>query len=260
MNNTINRVIKGSVWAISLCLIVSNAHAVTTYFYGGDLQPSEGEYASWFTTVGPGNPADYGFGHTTWASDGAVLAMTTSITPSEGIWFGISNTGNYYDYANIFLANTSLGNNVTTRLALAPGSSQWSLYWYDASGSGAALYLEANGFTYYTSTAATFVPVADMNAYHTFGTHVYEGQVTYSFDGVLLAEGTAPYAPGAAGFLLFGDGSATDVSGYGTLLVDSLSISVEAGAPAIPEPATTAAFLAGAVMIIALLKNKGFRW
>ena len=49
--------------------------APTTYHYDGELTPSQGAYAGWFTTVGPNTQGISYFGHTTWSSDGNVLAM-----------------------------------------------------------------------------------------------------------------------------------------------------------------------------------------
>jgi hypothetical protein len=90
------------------------------------------------------------------------------------------------------------------------------------------------------------VPLADMTSFHTFGTHLYQGNVSYFLDGTLLTSAPA-ITSGLTNFLLLGDGSATDVSGYGSLRVDSLSITVNAGAP-VPEPADVAVWLAGAVL------------
>jgi hypothetical protein len=75
-----------------------------------------------------------------------------------------------------------------------------------------------------------------MTAFHTYGTYLYNGVVTYSFDGALIGEGPA-IGGGPGGLMVFGDGSASDVSGYGSLLVDSLTLSMGTGAPVvIPEP------------------------
>ncbi len=173
---------------------------------------------------------------------------------SQGIWFGVGY--GYGDDPGLNFATAALGNNVSTRLALAPASSQWSLYWFDANGYEAALYFESGGFSYYTAAGTTFVPVADMTAFHTFGTHLYEGNVSYFLDGTPLASASA-IATGFPNFLLLGDGSATDVSGFGSLRVDSLSITVNAGAP-VPEPADVAVWLAGAALAgAALWRRRG---
>lgn len=223
--------------------------AQTTYFYGGDDIPSGPAYAGWFTTVGPGHPSNGYFIGTSWSSNGSVLAINTmhpsdySGATSLGIWFG--RTDGYGDPSNFSLANTADGNRVDTRIALGAASSEWSLYWYDTSGYGAAFYWLENGFSYSLRSGTVFVPMSDMTAFHTYSSHVQNGQVSYFIDGTLIASGTA--LTGLSNFLLLGDGSATDVSGYGTLLVDSLSITVNAGA--IPEPAHAALIAAGAAFL-----------
>lgn len=223
--------------------------APTTYHYDGDLMPSEGAYAGWFTTIGPNSQGISYFGHTSWQSNGEVLAMHTSYSPSEGIWFG--RTGAYGDPSNFSLADTASGNWMRMRVALSPGATDWSLYWYDASGYGSSIRLLENGFefSYLGSPGGElhtfFQPVADMTAYHTFTTYVIAGQVSYFFDGAYLGGGHAQ--TGLNNFLLIGDASATDVSGTGTMYVDYLTIITAVGdAPpsSVPEP-SAAAMLAG---------------
>jgi hypothetical protein len=100
------------------------AQSPITYYYGGDLVPSAGSYAGWFTTVGPGHPTGSYFGGTTWSSDGDVLTMTTQHpadffgATSQGIWFG--RTDSYGDPSSFNLGSAALGNNVTLRAALSP--------------------------------------------------------------------------------------------------------------------------------------------
>ena len=217
--------------------------APTTYQYDGDLTPSQGAYAGWFTTVGPNTQGISYFGHTTWSSDGNILAMNTSYSPSEGIWFGIGH--NYGDSPGIALADTASGNWVQMRVALSPGATDWSLYWYDSSGYGSSFYLQDDGFNYYYGGATYFQPVADMTAFHTFTTYVLAGQVSYFFDNTYLGGGAA--LTGASNFLLIGDGSAGSVSGSGTMYVDHLTIITAVGdnpPTPVPEPASAAA-LAG---------------
>lgn len=249
MHSSLSRSLRRFAGSSAFLSAIAALAQPTSYVYEGDSLPTDGAYAPWFTTVGPGHPTGYYFGHTTWSSDGQVLSMNTSITPSEGIWFGV--TDNYSDASNFSLAGTADGNLVRARLALAPGSSQWSLYWYDASGRGSSFYFEENGFSYYyrdaldQNTITHFVPVANMTTFHTFTSYVLAGQVSYFFDNTYLGGGLGLGGPGS--FLLLGDGSATDVSGYGTLRVDSLEIITAVGASAeslaaIPEPSTYAAW------------------
>lgn len=225
---------------LSGLMVGATLHAdPTTYTFAGDKTPVESPYGSWFTTIGPGAPTSYFVG-TQWSSDGDVLTMRTVHpndypgAPSLGIWFGI--TDGYGDPSGLGLSPGWEGNHVDLRCALAPNSSEWSLYWYDASGFGLSFYLLANGFQYAYANTAVFVPVEDMTAFHTYGSHIYNGVASFYFDGVLIGSGTA--ANGAGSFMVLGDGSATDVTGYGSLLVDRLDITVSAGAaPAsVPEP------------------------
>lgn len=249
---------------LSLCAAAAPHLSATpvTFQYDGDSIPSVGVYADWFTTVGPGHPTGSYFIGTSWSSDGDVLTMTTR-HPSDGggslgIWFG--RTSGYGDPSNFNLASTAEGNRVDVRLALAADSSEWSLYWYDTDGYGASLYLQNNGFTYWTAAGATFVPRGDMTSFHTYSTHVQDGKVGYYFDGVLLTQGTA--GTGLANFLLLGDGSATDITGYGSLRVDGMSVTVAAGVitpgttPAgVPEGGSTLACLLTAVTVGVLVQR-----
>lgn len=254
MDFRLPRPLRTPAGLLALLIALPAVAQPTSYLYEGDTLPTQGAYAPWFTTVGPGHPTGYFFGHTTWSSDGDVLSMNTSITPSEGIWFGVTN--NYSDPSSFSLANTADGNLVRARLALAPDSSQWSLYWFDASGRGSSFDFQENGFAYSyrdaldQDTITHFVPVADMTTFHTFTSYVLAGQVSYFFDNTYLGGGLG--LGGTSNFLLLGDGSATDVSGYGTLRVDSLEIitAVGASAPAqaVPEPSTFAV-LAGALAL-----------
>ncbi len=240
-----SRTLTQSVLAAASFFVATSLHAApTTYQYDGDLTPSEGVYKDWFTTIGPNTQGISYFGHTTWSSDGNVLAMNTSYSPSEGIWFGIGHA--YGDSPGIALANTADGNWVRMHVALSPGATDWSLYWYDANGYGSSFYLKNNGFEYYYGGATYFQPVADMTAFHTFTTYVLAGQVSYFFDNTYLGGGAAPLS-GTTDFFLIGDGSASSVSGIGTMYVDYLTIITAVGdnpPSSVPEPAACAA-LAG---------------
>lgn len=230
----------GMVTAAAGVLLVNSAAADPThYLYGGDLQPSEGPYAAWFTTLGPGHPTGSYFLGTTWISDGNALTMYTqhpndfSGATSQGIWFG--RTDGYGDPSSFSLSPTSAGNHVDARLALGANSSEWSLYWYDTSGYGCGFYFLNNGF-YFGSFP--FHALADMTSFHTFGSHIYNGQAYYYLDGALL--GSEPAASSISNFLLLGDGSAGDLSGYGSLRVDYLDIVTDAGPAVVPEPGVVA--------------------
>lgn len=182
--------------------------------------------------------------------------MNTSYTPSEGIWFGIGH--NYGDWPGIALANTASGNWVRMRAALSPGATDWSLYWYDANGYGSSLSLESTGFEYVCDGASHFQAVADMTAFHTFTTYVLAGQVSYFFDNTYLGGGAAPLS-GTTDFLLVGDGSASDLTGQGTMYLDYLTIITAVGdAPpsSVPEPASAAVLSGLAVLGLATRRRR----
>lgn len=226
---------------------VSRASA-TTYLYSGDTLPTVGAYAPLYTTLGPGHPTGSYFTGTTWSSDGDLLTMNT--TAGQGIWFG--RTGGYGDPSNFSLANTAEGNLVRARLALAPSATEWSLYWYDASGYGSSFYFLNGGFEYSTAAGSTFV-AADMTQFHTFTSYVLAGQVSYFFDNTYLGGGAA--ITGASDFLLIGDSSASTPTGTGSMRLDYLQIDVDldGAAPVIappnpvPDTAATAGLLAAAL-------------
>ena len=79
------------------------------------------------------------------------------------------------------------------------------------------------------------------------------GQVSSLVANTDLGGGAAPQSP-TTNFLLIGDGSATDVSGTGTMYVDYLTIITSVGdtpPSSVPEPATAAtlAGLAGLALV-----------
>ncbi|MBC8097001.1 MAG: hypothetical protein H7Y43_14435 [Akkermansiaceae bacterium] len=246
--------------AFSLAAIARLQADPVLFSFAGDKLPSESPYAPWYTTVGPGHPTGQYFVGTSWSSDGNILTVNT-IHPNDypgatslGIWFG--RTDGYGDPSSgLNFANTDSGNRIDVRLALGANSSEWSIYWYDGSGKGASFYFLDNGFHFYTATDDVFVPSTSMTSFHTYSSHVFNGTVSYYLDDMLLGSGAAPNGPG--NFLVFGDGSAGSVSGYGSLLVDSMDITVSAGAAPVPEPETNV--LLGLGALVGILVHRGKR-
>lgn len=242
----------GMCLLLGICAITAPLPAQPVhYLFDGDKLPSEEPYAAWYTTVGPGHPTGSYFVGTSWGSDGNVLSINT-VHPNDyvgatslGIWFG--RTDSYGDPSSgINFDSTANGNRVEARIALAPNSSEWSLYWFDGNSYGAAFNWLANGFHIYTAADDIFVPLDSMTSFHTYASHIHNGQVSYYLDDELLASG--PTYTGLNNWLLIGDGSAGDVSGYGTLLVDSMEIIANAGPAPVPEPTTLGLLLAAALV------------
>lgn len=220
------------------------------YQYNGDLQPQQGVYGTWFTTIGGGSYSPY-FSGTTWSSDGDVLTINT-IYPNYGVWFGrTSNVGG--DPAGFSMGGSLDGNRVDATIALGASSTEWSLYWYDTAGYAASFYFLSTGFQIaYNDTTAT-IAVPDMTAFHTYAAHIHNGQVIYYFDGNPIATGTANTPDGTSNFLLIGDSSASTPSGTGSMLIDSMTINTAAGA--IPEP-SAGALLLGALALGAFSRRR----
>jgi hypothetical protein len=205
--------------------------------------PTVGEYAGWFTTVGPGHPTNYYFANTSWSSNGDVLAMNTYY-PNQGIWFG--RTSGYSDPSNFSLANTTDGNVVSLRFALSGGATDWSLYWYDADGYASGFSFKSDGIAYSYRDQSTgdpveaFLPVADMTQFQTVTSYILAGQVSYFANGSYLGGGQA--GSGTGNFLLVGDGSAATYSGTGSMYIDYLTI--ETAPLSVPSPVPEPSHLA----------------
>jgi MYXO-CTERM domain-containing protein len=249
------RMLRSLATAAALTFAARAEAAPVTYHYDGDTVPTAGTYGTWFTTIGAG-----AFGYfptTSWSSNGSVLTMNT-VFPGNGIWFGHFTPSND-PTSTLSLANTASGNWVRTSIALSPGATDWSLYWYDASGFGSSFLFNHNGFNYaYKSipdgiTQSIFHPVADMTQFHTFTSYVLAGQVSYFFDNTYLGGGHA--ITGLTNMLLLGDGSGSTPTGTGSLYVDYLTVISAVGdtpPSSVPEPSTYTALAGLAVLSLAL--------
>lgn len=193
-----------------------------TISYGGDATPDSPTYGPDFTTIV--------FSGTGWSSDGNILTMGTG--PGLGIWFGRGS--GYGDEPSFSMASNTLGNKVEARVALGGGSTEWSLYWYDADGYVSAFEFLSNGYTYYTAAGTQFVANSDMTSLHTFASEMQGGQIAYYFDGALIGSGAATQT-GFTNFLLIGDGSASTPTGTGSFQVDYLTINGESGPLSLPS-------------------------
>lgn len=238
MNNNFHKLLAAAAFSVA-----SFASATpTTYHYDGNTLPTVGTYGTWFTTVGA-NAFGY-FPATSWSSNGSILTMTT--VPIQGIWFGHSTPSND-PTSTLNLATTAEGNWARARVALAPGATEWSFYFRDASGFFAGFYLKDDGFEYSTldapggSRVTQFQPVADMTNFHVFTTYILAGQVSYFFDNTYLGGG--PAVTGASNQLVLGDGSGSTPTGVGSMYVDYMTVITAVGdnpPSSVPEPSSAA--------------------
>lgn len=230
------------------------------YDYAGDATPNTGTYGNWFTTVGAGVHGY--FPATSWNSDGNILTINT-VYPGNGIWFGrISGTAD--STATLTFGNTSEGNWVSSRLRLSVGATDWSLYWHDTSGKGAALEFDAGSLTFFTSATAGGPSVGtsvalDLTQFQTITSYVRDAQVHYWVNGAYLGGGHA--GTGGVNTLLLGDSTGSTPTGTGSMQVDFLRVSRASGATpphpiAVPEPAAAAGLAGLAALGCAALRRR----
>lgn len=210
------------------------------------------------------------FGGTSMVAGGGQTVLTTS--GSVGVWYG--NGAAYGDTPAWSLGTSSSGNYLSLTASFSANARDWSAYLYDRThfaafafaptgcdGNAGSCYAAApyagvsvsHGTAGNPSTyAETFVPL-DVTQTHTYEWLLKNGQVDYRIDGNVVYSGSAyAVAPGgwvgSTGLLVIGDGSATTLTGTGsmTILANAVDTAPIADhlAP-VPEPASAALLLAG---------------
>ena len=167
------------------------------------------------------------FSGTAWSAADGVLTMTTA--NNAGIWFG-----NELDYRPPpwRLADPNAGNAVAARVKLGLNSGQYECYLNDGTHQGRWEF-NAGYVTYETSSNTVTYPLDTTGAFHDYAFHLHSGQVTYSVDGAEVFSGPAfAYDPGAKGpYFVIGDGSGSGGRGFGTLLIDEVTLVTEVDQP-----------------------------
>lgn len=175
------------------------------------------------------------FGGTSWGSDGSSISLTTA--PGQGIWIGNLYVHRGSVNTNWAPSNNTVGNEYSARLALTPGSKQWSFYLADGT-YGASFSIDDNTVSWYGGGAggAGVVYSAPLNAtqFHMYSFLLKGGLVRYQIDGATLYAGPAYTATYDFQFLI-GDGSGSTPTGSGSMTIDSVNFNT-APVAAVPEP------------------------
>lgn len=176
------------------------------------------------------------------------LTLTTAY--NRGIWFGNGNhTGTYNVPWQVGTA--SEGNYLRLRAKLTPGSTEWSMYLYDRTYSvGFGFYNDE--LTWGHAGGGGSMPF-DPTAYHVFEIWSKDGIVTYRLDeSQVVYHGPASASSFSTGIFVIGDGSGSDISGVGSMVVDEM-LYISGPQFEIPEPAT--AMLVG-LMGLAMMNRR----
>lgn len=215
--------------ACLLFVAISAARGAVIRFEGDSTPDSGANAANWSTVV---------FSGTGWSSSGGIMTMTTAT--ARGIWFGWADYVG--DTPSWSLSSNTVGNHVSMRARLLENSGEWSMYFGDQDGYSTALSIvDANTvlWSYEDALGSQEVTInLSTTEFHTYELLLKQGMATFIVDD--LVRGQAFVEPtGANTILLFGDGSGSSISGYGSMAIDYAQIDL---AP-VPEPSV--ALLAG---------------
>ena len=213
----------------------------TVIRFDGDGTPDGSKYgASWSTVV---------FSGTNWSSNGSELSITTA--PSRGIWFGWANYVG--DTPAWSISDNLTGNHVSIRARLGASSGEWETYITDTSGYHTSInFNDAGSVSWFWNDATGLQSVTiaiDTTEYHTYELLMKQGLVTFIVDDLVRGQAFNT-ASGGIPILLYGDGSGSTPTGFGSMFVEYAMIDT---AP-IPEPSS--AFLVGLVSLSILRRKR----
>lgn len=201
------------------------------------------------------------FGGTSMASNGSQTTLSTA--PGVGVWFGWGAW--YSDTPGWTPGDSASGNHLGLSLSLSAGAADWSAYFYDNQHYAAWQFNPTHcsnncygvpaqqGVQYFYASASSpttlltgFVPL-DLTQQHSFDLLLKNGHVSYAIDGQVIYDGSA-YQSGSIGapLLVIGDGSATTLSGEGSMtLYGTRMDTAPVASSLVPEPSAGLLLLAG---------------
>jgi hypothetical protein len=210
---------------------------------------------------------DIVFTGTSMTSNGSISTLTTA--NNVGVWFGWGAT--YSDPAPNWTPGTpAQGNYFNMSASFSSGATDWSAYLLDTTHEAAMIFNDTGcngnagscyginlgaaqqGVTVYhaevSGSTSTFVSL-DLTQTHSFEFLLKNGQVAYRVDGQVIFAGAAFSVPYGNPLLVVGDGSATTLTGRGSMTIHGVGFdnapTLNTLVTTVPEPETYALMLAG---------------
>ena len=210
------------------------------------------------------------FGGTSMDASATQTTLTTG--PGLGIWYG---WGAWYgDTPGWALGDSTAGNQLSLRLSFSADAADWHAYMYDRSHEAMWQFNPTNcadhcygqpvlpGAQYlYASADAPTVPLfgfvaLDLTQTHSFDYLMKNGRVSYAIDGQVVYDGQAYQVGLGDGLLVIGDGSASTLSGVGSMTIYGNGVdNAPVANSLVPEPSAGLMLLAG-LGLVALRRRK----
>jgi hypothetical protein len=220
---------------LAVVLMAQTAQGVIIEYHA-DVEPDDSSLQQVFSThVGSG---------TSWSASGGELTMTTA--PLNGVWFGNHASNDPVPWQ---IADSSEGNFVSIRARLEENSGEWGLQLMDGSHIGELALLEGE-VLYFTPLGEPSYAI-DTTEYHVYSCLLKNGWVTYRVDGDVIYSGTARVLAHSKNIII-GDDTAVSDDGYGSMIVDEVTIETDLPTPLPSISSGGLALLGGLVVAIAV--------
>ncbi len=197
----------------------NNIEAATVpfnHYYEASVVPDHSSLQNIFSTIVQSG--------TNWSASEGILTLST--TYMKGLWFGNNPD---YDAVPWDIGDYNEGNMVSIRSKLGENSGEWQFYLYDGNYVSGYYFLEDSveiiGYGIYE---------IDTSEYHDYFIQLGDGLVQYKIDDSIIYSGAAIDSTHGKR-LLIGDGGSSSNTGYGSMLIDEVTIQTHAGAP-VPIP------------------------